>query len=617
MFMFLVLLLFTPKTKAQQSYLEVSASDCGENVGTSPAFLYSCNGKKQSCKAFLIFLSQPPYDSVSAISNLTASDPSELARINDVSDHTLLLPPNKEVIVPVVCSCSDQSYEAKASFVIPSIDHTYYIIATQTYQSLSTCNALMQQNNYSAFHLQPGMKLKVPLRCACPTSNQTADGTKFLMTYLVSLDDSVPDVSKRFNVSVNSVAHANRFTEDDPPLLAFTPILIPLSAEPSSSQTVIHHLPGPPPFLSPPVTSIHGNRRSKDILIGVGIGIGIGILLLVLCLVISVVFFRCQKKGSQKNTEGKKKRALEEDLFVTISQVDVGLKVFEYGELKHATEDFSEKSWLGGSVHKGFFNGKALAIKKMSKDVTKEVNLLKKVNHFNLISLLGACEHGGDLYLMYEFMENGSLRDWIKKNNCPEVQSWDRRVQIALDIANGLHYLHNFTSPAYVHKDLSSTNVLLNKNLRAKIANFSLARSAENQSNGNSSIRYARVPNGYMAPEYIEYGLVTPAIDIYAFGVVMLELVTGKEAVFLQDGVEVLLSDTISTTMGGENAEAQPDGLIDPNFNVEHCAEFAVRMIKLSLECLAQEPENRPRIHQVLSFLQKIQFDAIKVDSFL
>ncbi|KAM1400073.1 hypothetical protein TB1_026561 [Malus domestica] len=207
----------------------------------------------------------------------------------------------------------------------------------------------------------------------------------------------------------------------------------------------------------------------------------------------------------------------------------------------------------------------------MSKDVTKEVNLLKKVNHFNLISLLGACEHGGDLYLMYEFMENGSLRDWIKKNSCPEVQSWDCRVQMALDIANGLHYLHNFTGPAYVHKDLSSTK--LNKNLRAKIANFSLARSAENQSNENSSMRYARVPKGYMAPEYIEYRL---------------------------DGVEVLLSDTSSRTMGGENAEAQPDGLIDPNFNVEHCAEFTVRMIKLSLECLAQEPENRPRIHQVL-----------------
>ncbi|KAM1062948.1 hypothetical protein EV1_026953 [Malus domestica] len=167
------------------------------------------------------------------------------------------------------------------------------------------------------------MKLKVPLRCACPTSNQTADGTKFLMTYLVSLDDSVPDLSKRFNVSVKSVAYANRFTEADPPLLAFTPTLIPLSVEPSSSQTLIHHLPGPPPFLSPPVTSIHGNRRSKD------------------------------KKGSQKNTEGKKKRAMEEDLFVTISQVDVGLKVFKYGELKHATEDFSEKNWLGGSVHKG------------------------------------------------------------------------------------------------------------------------------------------------------------------------------------------------------------------------------------------------------------------------
>lgn len=243
----------------------------------------------------------------------------------------------------------------------------------------------------------------------------------------------------------------------------------------------------------------------------------------------------------------------------------------------------------------------------MRKDVSEEVKLLQKINHFNLISLLGACEHCKDFYLVYEFMENGSLRDWL---SCPQVLGWNHRVQIALDIANGLHYLHNFTSPAYVHKDIKSTNVLLNKDLRAKIANFSLARSAEKETYGFSSLKFAQVSKGYMAPEYIEYGLVTPAIDVYAFGVVMLELVTGKEAVFTEDGVEVLLSEAIFSVMEGGNGEVEPVGLIDPNLNLEHLMEFAVRLIKLSLACLAEEPEDRPRMPQVLSSVLKIQLDA-------
>ncbi|CAL9026995.1 unnamed protein product [Prunus brigantina] len=624
---FLLLLLITPKLKAQQSYAENSALDCADSDdrGSLPTFLYTCNGEKKSCKAFLIFQSQPPYNSVSAISNLTASDPYELARINNISDHTLVLPQNKEVIVPVVCSCSGEYYEAKASYLIPSIDDTYYTIATDTYQSMSTCNALMHENNYSALILQPGFELQVPLRCACPTSNQTFNGTKFLLTYLVSWGDSVPVVSERFNVSAKSVAYANGFTEDDPLVYALTPILVPLSVEPSSSQTIIHNPPGPPPRLSLPVTPIHGNRRSKKAYVW----IGIGILVLVLCLAIFGMFLYHQKRVSQNNIEGKKKWVLRESFFVTIAEeVDVGLKVFEYEELKGATEDFSNKNCLGGSVYRGFFDGKVLAIKQMSKDATEEVKLLKKINHFNLISLFGACEHCEDFYLVYEFMENGSLRDWLKNESCPEVPSWNHRVQIALDIADGLHYLHNFIYPAYVHRGISSTNVLLNEDLRAKIANFSLARSAEKEANRNSSTRYAQISKGYLAPEYIEHGLVTPAIDVYAFGVVLLELVTGKEAVFLQDGVEVLLSEAVFTTMGGGNAEAiftlmgggnaeaHPDRLIDPNLNAEHCMEFAVRMIKLSLACLAEESESRPRIHQVLSSLIKIQLDTEKAKYF-
>ena len=120
-----------------------------------------------------------------------------------------------------------------------------------------------------------------------------------------------------------------------------------------------------------------------------------------------------------------------------------------------------------------------LAIKRTRTDVSKKIQNLNKTNHSNLITLYGACEHHGFFNLIYEYMENGSLKDLLQRETCQELQSWNYRLQVALDVAGRLHYLHYFTDPAYVHKDINSSNVLLSRDLRAKIANFSLARSAK------------------------------------------------------------------------------------------------------------------------------------------
>ncbi|KAK6128891.1 hypothetical protein DH2020_037371 [Rehmannia glutinosa] len=425
----------------QQQYSANSVMQCNnsDKTGPSPSFLYTCNNKIPSCQAFLMFKTKPPYISVPSISNLTSSDPSELSRINNISISTVL-PTDTAVIIPVTCSCSDKYYQANTSYISRPVDNTYFTIANNTYQGLTTCNALKRENRYGEFDLFPGLKLQVPLRCACPTEKQAANGTKFLLTFLVTWNDTVPKISDKFNVSAESVAIANGFSNEDPILYPFTTILIPLSTEPLFFQT----------------TSI-----------------------------------------SYPNIQPRK---------------------------KHKTS------------YKGLYVG------------------------------------------------------------------------IGIDVANGLDYLHNFTFPAYVHKNISSRNILLNRDLRAKIANFSLARE-----NGNTNTSRVVGEKGYMAPEYIQDGKVTPKIDVYALGVILLELITGREAVLFRGGEEVLLSETVVSAMDGtEIAE-----LIDPRLQVMHPlgyiidhTELALRLLKLSVACLAKEPVNRLSMAEVVSALMKIQLDV-------
>jgi hypothetical protein len=114
-----------------------------------------------------------------------------------------VFPTNKEVIVPVNCSCEGQYYSSNTMYIVTSgAGGTYFSIASNIYQGLSTCNALRSVNQYGDYNFHPGLELHVPLRCACPTRNQTADGTSYLLTYLVNLGDHVSDIAERFNLKV-------------------------------------------------------------------------------------------------------------------------------------------------------------------------------------------------------------------------------------------------------------------------------------------------------------------------------------------------------------------------------------------------------------------------------
>ncbi|XP_062098355.1 protein LYK5-like [Humulus lupulus] len=619
-FSFLVLNFLTLEVNGQQNYSGTESQKCDniDESGPSPAILYTCNGQNRFCQSFLIFKSQPSFNSVRTISNLTLASPDELARLNKVkkSEYFAL---NKEVIVPVNCSCAGEHYyQANATLILREND-TYFTIANGVFQGLSPCSSLRRANSQDEHNLQGGMELKVPLRCACPTRNQIQNGTKYLLTYPISKGDDIAKIGERFNVSAKSILDANGFSEENPITYSNTAILIPLSTEPLISQTKLVHKGCD--YKKPFSSSETKSKKKFEAIFGITAGCSLLVLFVVVLAAVSV-YRKRSSKGLllPTNRRTTSKRMSPEDLRVEIASFERVLQRFGIEEIKKATDNFSSENRIVGSIYHGVF-GKShvtLAVKKTKRDVSREVNILKKLNHFNLIKLEGVCKYKERSYLIFEYMENGSLREWLSKNDKEKDWSWNRRIQIALDIAHGLNYLHSFTEPAYVHKNIKSSNILLNRDTRAKIANFGLAGPATGQvkttSGSSHTTTHVVGTRGYVAPEYLENGISTPKIDIYAFGVVVLELLSGKNALIgRENGRQVLLSKTIVEIMEGDEAEAKLDLFIDHGLKEYHrYAEFAIRVAKLSVACLKLQPETRPSMGDVISTLTKIQADLHK-----
>ncbi|GMY11609.1 lysM domain receptor-like kinase 4 [Fagus crenata] len=571
---------------AQQPYVGKATTDCGNTDNSTSVLGYSCNGQNHSCQAYLTFRSQPPYNSVSAISALLASDPSHLSQMNSVSE-TAVFETNKLVLVPVNCSCSGKYYQANTTYVIQHTD-TYFLIANNTYQGLSTCQALQNENNILTKNLYSGTRITVPLRCACPTKNQTDMGVKYLLSYLVTTGDYVSSISNRFNVTTGSTLKANGLSEENSIIYPFTMLLIPLQDPPSSSQTIAPPPPPTPPASPPPTFSSNKNSSKTWVYVLVGV-LGGSALTLVVGAIIFYAFFRRSKK--------KPDSIIVSDRF----------KAFEIPQpIKHATDDFSPSYWIEGSVYRGTINGDLAAIKKINGDVSKEIDLLNKINHSNIIRLSGVCFNDGNWYLVYEYAVNGPLSAWIYHCSSDEkLLIWTQRIQIVLDVANGLNYLHSFTTPPHVHKDIKSSNILLDSDFRAKIANFGLARTAEWQEGQFSLTSHIVGTRGYMAPEYLENGVVSTKLDVYALGVLMLEIMTGKEAATLYEEENMQLSDVLNAVLHEEDGQESLRHSMDSSLQGNYPSELAVFMFKLIDSCLKKDPAGRPAMDEIVQSLSR------------
>ena len=234
---FIFIPLFCHLADTKQPYLNNKQLDCDESHSVANG--YTCNGPKKSCKSFVTFRSLPPYDSPVSIAYLLGTEASDIALINNISDIDKI-PPDTLIIVPISCSCSSGNlyYQHNTLYTIKYAEETYFSIANNTYQGLTTCQALSSQNPYLATNLSVGLDLVVPVRCACPSVTHEQNGVTSLMTYIITWADSVTSISHELSssirdvsgVSVRSIVEANELSENSL-IFPFTPILIPLTSD--------------------------------------------------------------------------------------------------------------------------------------------------------------------------------------------------------------------------------------------------------------------------------------------------------------------------------------------------------------------------------------------------
>lgn len=253
--------------------------------------------------------------------------------------------------------------------------------------------------------------------------------------------------------------------------------------------------------------------------------------------------------------------------------------------------------------------------------MSQELKILCQVHHSNLIKLVGMCVGGSEhLYLIYEYAENGSLNDCLS-NQAALGQNrftqsavylpWTARIRIALDVASGLEYIHNYTNPSFVHKDVKSSNILLDGHFKAKVANFGMAKSAATSVAGPLLTRHITGTQGYMAPEYLEHGLVTVKADVFAYGVVLLEILSGKEAIVRpeEDGEkERALSDIIHDVLdvSYDQQTVQLRRFMDSQLHSTFPMDVALSVASLARTCVDADPGMRSSMKDVTFALSKM-----------
>nr|GMD30619.1 probable receptor-like protein kinase At1g80640 [Ipomoea batatas] len=281
--------------------------------------------------------------------------------------------------------------------------------------------------------------------------------------------------------------------------------------------------------------------------------------------------------------------------------------VLEYPSLLAATNNFMEENVLGegrlGRVYKAKFdNDFEAAVKRLCggrqeviKEFENEVDLLSKIQHQNIVPLLGYSIHGDMRFLVYEMMQNSSLEFQLHGPSRGSALSWPLRMKIALDVARGLEYLHERCNPPVIHRHLKSSNILLDSSFNARISDFGLSVTGGNL---NKNITKISGSLGYLAPEYLLDGKLTDKSDVYAFGIILLELLMGKRPV--EKVGETKCQSIVTWAMPQLTDRSKLPNIVDSTIRNTMDVKHLYQVAAVAVLCVQPEPSYRPLITDVL-----------------
>ncbi|RCV27864.1 hypothetical protein SETIT_5G359200v2 [Setaria italica] len=290
-----------------------------------------------------------------------------------------------------------------------------------------------------------------------------------------------------------------------------------------------------------------------------------------------------------------------------------GARYFSFEELKKCTNNFSEINEIGsggyGKVYKGTLaNGQIAAIKRAQQgsmqgaaEFKNEIELLSRVHHKNLVTLVGFCYEQGEQMLVYEYIPYGTLRENLMGKGGVNLD-WKKRLRIAIGSAKGLAYLHELADPPIIHRDIKSTNILLDESLNAKVADFGLSKLVSDTQKGHVSTQ-VKGTLGYLDPEYYMTQQLSEKSDVYSFGVVLLELMTARQPI--EKGRYIVRE--IRTAIDQYDQEYYGlKGLIDPKIRDSAKLIGFRRFVQLAMECVEESAVDRPTMNDVVKELEII-----------
>ncbi|KAI5433636.1 LysM domain receptor-like kinase 3, variant 2 [Lathyrus oleraceus] len=536
------------------------------------------------------------------------------------------------VNIPFPCDCIGGEFLGHVFEYTANERDSYDLIANSYYASLTSVQVLQKFNSYHPNHIPIKAKVNVTVNCSCGNSQISKDYGLFI-TYPLRSTDSLEKIANASKLDEGLIQNFN-------PDVNFSKgsgiVFIPGRDQNGHYVSLYPRLVTLNVSLFMRVIEVNiASCFPKGATVGISIAGIFGLLLFVMFIYVRYFEKKEEKKTIQQETSmalstrnGCETSGSSGHATSLTGVMMEKSREFSYQELAKATNNFSLDSKIGqggfGTVYYAELRGKKTAIKKMKVQATREflaeLKVLTSVHHWNLVHLIGYCVEGF-LFLVYEYMDNGNLSQHLH-NSEREPMSWSTRLQIALDVARGLEYIHDHSVPVYIHRDIKSDNILLNENFTGKIADFGLTKLTDVASSTDNTIHVAGT-FGYMPPENA-YGRISRKIDVYAFGVVLYQLISAKAAVIKTDkpstefeSLEIKTNESVDeykslVTLFDEVIDGEGDyieglrKLVDPRLGDNYSIDSISKMAQLAKDCTNRDPKGRPRMRAVVVSLMKL-----------